>query len=776
MSWTNRVIWQEGMFLRAQHFQQQDRWLEAQVRGRTGDAAPVPVGHDRVTPSTATCSRPAVSRCPAAAGVFEDGTLFVIPGETDHPAPLEAPPDHPQRGGLPCPPIRQAGAVEVGLEEDQRRPLRAEELRGLRYAFRIPATGRTTGWAAKLRYMLETQDRAGYHCIGLARITEVAADRRITLDDRWIPPSLVCSAAPPLSGLLAELTGMLNQRGEALAGRLSAPGARGVAEVADFLLLQSVNRWQKLLSHWADSGNVHPEDLYATLVQMVGEFATFTETTRRPNSYPAYRHEDLQRSFAPVVADLRRSLSAVLETTAVSIPLQERRHGVRVGPLTDRSILRNSNFVLSVQADVPGENLRRLFPAQVKIGAVEHIRELVNVALPGISVRPLRRGAAADPVLRGGDLFRARPQQSALAADAVIGRLRHSCVGRISRTEDGALGYSRQRGRLSDAERQSVCRARTIRTGHKSSVRCPGGQQRDRPPHGRTAADRRPPARGRRCPDPPRWCVPAARRCWPRRASAAIAVAVAQHPVATGSGRIAGTRRRRDAPVRAGFARNRRADGAVASGALRAVRQPGRCGAGDSLGQPGGLGLAIAGVDISPGSPQRRPVFRRAEPGETKSRHVPAGAGTDVSVPVARVSRAAIGCRRAGRRNWIGCGRRSTASSPANVRDRTRTCRRIGAACGALSRGSRGGAGMGRRCGRSVGGLRRVCVDIVRVERGLGWFVRPDDGGSTGTDAGNRSRRAGAAARAARRHRRNRARWTSCAGSCGRKSRRGWLP
>jgi len=140
-------------------------------------------------------------------------------------------------------------------------------------------------------------------------------------------------------------------------------------------------------------------------VQMVGEFATFTETTRRPNSYPAYRHEDLQRSLAPVVADLRRSLSAVLETTAVAIPLQERRHGVRVGALTDRGILRNSNFVLSVQAAVPSEDLRRLFPSQVKIGAVEHIRELVNVALPGIAIRPLGVAPRQIPFHAGATYF-----------------------------------------------------------------------------------------------------------------------------------------------------------------------------------------------------------------------------------------------------------------------------------------------------------------------------------------------------------------------------------
>jgi type VI secretion system protein ImpJ len=138
---------------------------------------------------------------------------------------------------------------------------------------------------------------------------------------------------------------------------------------------------------------------------MAGEFATFTETTRRPNAYPAYRHEDLQRSFAPVVADLRRSLSAVLEQTAVAIPLQERRYGVRVGLITDRSILRAASFVLTVHADVPTENLRRLFPSQVKIGAVEHIRDLVNVAIPGIAVRPLPVAPRQIPFHAGASYF-----------------------------------------------------------------------------------------------------------------------------------------------------------------------------------------------------------------------------------------------------------------------------------------------------------------------------------------------------------------------------------
>ena len=106
-----------------------------------------------------------------------------------------------------------------------------------------------------------------------------------------------------------------------------------------------------------------------------------------------------------MAADLRRSLSAVLEQAAVQIPLQERRYGVRVGPIMDRSILRAASFVLIVQADVPTETVRRIFPSQVKIGAVEHIRDLVNVAIPGIAVRPLPVAPRQIPFYAGGSYF-----------------------------------------------------------------------------------------------------------------------------------------------------------------------------------------------------------------------------------------------------------------------------------------------------------------------------------------------------------------------------------
>ena len=402
MSWTNRVVWQEGMFLRTQHFQQQDRWTEQLVRGRVQALRPHPWGlvENAMDRDLLGTGRFALA---SAAGVFEDGTPFALPGEADHPPPLELPESARNVLVYLALPVRQAGAVEVADAATEGRyaakPFEAYDTHSA-----SPQPAELHVGRLRMRYLLETDERTGYLSIGLARVTEVTADRRIILDERWIPPTLVCSGAAPLSGLIAELSGMLNQRGEALAARMTAPGQAGVAQVQDFLLLQTINGWQNVLAHWADAANVHPETLYTTFVQMAGEFATFLET-RRPTAYPAYRHDDLQRSFAPVVADLRRALATVLESSAIPIPLREARHGVRVGPITDRSILRASNFVLTVQADVQAEQLRRLFPSQVKIGAVEHIRELVNVALPGIAVRPLPVAPRQLPFYAGATYF-----------------------------------------------------------------------------------------------------------------------------------------------------------------------------------------------------------------------------------------------------------------------------------------------------------------------------------------------------------------------------------
>ncbi|WP_348756900.1 type VI secretion system baseplate subunit TssK, partial [uncultured Aquincola sp.] len=196
------------------------------------------------------------------------------------------------------------------------------------------------------------------------------------------------AAHPVLDSYQREVLGMVRQRSEALAARLAQPGRAGVGEIADFVFLQTLNRTEPLLAHLPQLPVLHPERLYTVLLQLAGELSTFRER-KRPADYPPYRHDDLAPCFRAVMGDLRQSLSMVLEQTAIPIELQERNHGVRVAIIADIELQRRAQFVLAVNAQMPSEALRARFPSQVKIGPAERIRDLVNLALPGVAVKPM---------------------------------------------------------------------------------------------------------------------------------------------------------------------------------------------------------------------------------------------------------------------------------------------------------------------------------------------------------------------------------------------------
>lgn len=406
MSWDSKVVWTEGMFLRAQHFQQQDRYVERLVRGRVNGLRPYSWGISElaINRELLTTGKFAILRC---RGILEDGTPFSIPDEEEAPPALDLPETLTNSIVYLALPARQPLGVEFEVAEGAETVAR---YRGQEVEVRDAVGGsaslsKVRVGRMRFRYLLERQERAGYHCIGLARILEVRSDRNARLDEQYIPPTLNSGAVPTLAGFINEVQGLMHHRAEAVAARVSGSGQRGVAEIADFLMLQLMNRAEPVLANLARLPDVHPESLHSLFLELAGELSTFTAASKRPPSFPPYRHDDLQLTFEPVVAELRRSLSAVLEQNAVPIELQERKYGIRVGTIADRTLLTTANFVLAVRADMPTESLRRNFPSLVKIGPVEQIRELVNVALPGIRVRPLAVAPRQIPYHAGAAYF-----------------------------------------------------------------------------------------------------------------------------------------------------------------------------------------------------------------------------------------------------------------------------------------------------------------------------------------------------------------------------------
>lgn len=390
MSWSSKVLWSEGLFLRPQHFQQQDRhaeWRGELLRRQLGANA---WGFSTLELDDAALAIGKVS-LRAASGILPDGTPFDFPAAHEGPLAFDFPADAKDGLVVLSLPLQRALMPEYCIDGDDD-PL-------ARYAVAdvsLPDAAGSGGAAEVvqvgvplLRLGLADAFSDAFVRIGVIRITERRPDGSLLVDRGYIPPVLDCNASPQLSSMLREVLGLLAQRGEALAGRMTQAGNGGVAEMADFLFLLGVNRHLPVFAHLEQVRPLHPERLYSQMLTLMGELASLTATDRRPPSLPAYRHDALQESFSPLLRDIRRSLSAILEQNAVQIMLQDHKQGRYVGVIPDRGLLKQAGFVLAVGAEMPAEAVRTRFPTQAKLGPVEKIRELVNLQLPGIALRPL---------------------------------------------------------------------------------------------------------------------------------------------------------------------------------------------------------------------------------------------------------------------------------------------------------------------------------------------------------------------------------------------------
>lgn len=390
MSLENKVIWAEGMFLRPQHFQQQDRFWESCSRHTLSSFVGFNWGFTELRlDDTALRMGQVVVR--QAQGVLPDGMVFQIADEDGTGVALDVPATIKESQiCLALPPSRSAGESVI-FDEDL-----ASSARYLAATREVKDGNAQGGGAAEIqigvprfRLMLASDVPHGWMSMGVAWLLEKQANNTCILDEDYIPPMLRCGADGVLSAYLREAIALLNQRGDLLAERMTLGGKRATSEVGDFLLLKVINRWQPVLQHLERLHILHPERLYLELLGLVGDLATFSSTSKRPPALAPYIHDDLSSSFRPLMLELRRALALVLDQTVVRIELQDRKYGIKTAFIPDASLLKTASFILAVHANLPAEQVQAQFPTQAKVGPVEKIRDLVNLHLPGIVLKPL---------------------------------------------------------------------------------------------------------------------------------------------------------------------------------------------------------------------------------------------------------------------------------------------------------------------------------------------------------------------------------------------------
>lgn len=408
MSWTSKIIWSEGMFLRPQHFQQNDRYFESLLENRTAPLRPYSWGVVELTLSQEALSLGKIE-IDACRAVLPDGTTVVIPGTDSAPPPMEPDKNLKDETIYLCLLERRPNATESGRgDQDDRQNRYGVQIEDVRDSSLPEDSVAPIELAeAKLQILGEHDEREEFACIPIARLIEVRSDQQLVLDSDFIPTCMDCRSNTTLNGYIKEIQGLLKHRAEAIAARVDADGRGGTPQIADYMLLQLVNRYEPLFAHLAELPHFHPEALFRLCLQLAGELATFTTDHKRPGKLSDYVHTNLAASFTPLMREIRRALGVVFEHSAEQLPLKEyKKVGIHLAVVNDKGLFENADFVLAVKASLPSDTLRTQFPRQAKIGPKEKMKTLITSQLSGIGVEALPVAPREIPFHSGFTYFR----------------------------------------------------------------------------------------------------------------------------------------------------------------------------------------------------------------------------------------------------------------------------------------------------------------------------------------------------------------------------------
>ena len=389
MTDNNKVVWSEGLFLRTQHFQQQDRHTEWMMRHALQAAPLQTFGFFQLGLDEAALTAGMIGLTQAD-GIFPDGTLVSIPQTSLSVETVAIKSD--LNAGLIQLAIPSARPDTAQIDASHEAPS------GTRYrgSF-MTVTDTIRGGAdptdieiARLvpRLLLPNEKIEGYATMPIARVEGLNADGSVALDTGFIAPALCVGAIPLYARFLSELVAGLDRISEAH-GRIVLDGTG--ASMENLAILELANSARPRIAHLLAQDNQHPSELFMELAGLAGRMATYGASSRRLAELAAYDHIDPQHSFEALTEVIRSMVLSLRHVEPSSRALEVTRYtdNVWMVRVDNPELLKSSRVVLRIGGDLSEEMLRKFFVDQATVGSADTFDDLWTSKLPGIPLKPL---------------------------------------------------------------------------------------------------------------------------------------------------------------------------------------------------------------------------------------------------------------------------------------------------------------------------------------------------------------------------------------------------
>lgn len=404
MKTPSKILWTEGVTLRPQHFQQQDRYHELRLYRMAAALHPYAWG----LTAGATWDEEALAnntlRAESLSLVFPDGETYEAPGSDPLPEAVEL-------AGLPSnehhftfyaalPAYRSHGGNLAGVREQDKGHARYRQVDLETPDLYTEALDSDIVYLAKeVRLLSHLLPQAGHVSVPVLRLRRRGGGFEI--DPIFFAPSMSVAAAPALVRLLNALMQKLQAKVDALYAAQREPTKDVIVQGGDmssFWLLQTISSGWASLHHHAQGHRFHPERLFQDLLELAGGLMAFSRKVR-VKDLPGYDHEQPGPAFAKLDAIVRDLVDTVVSSKYLAIPLTQdpARPSYFDGKLPD-GLEQKAMLCLGVRADLPALELVARVPSCFKVGAPDDVGRLVASALPGVDLVHMPQVPAAVPI------------------------------------------------------------------------------------------------------------------------------------------------------------------------------------------------------------------------------------------------------------------------------------------------------------------------------------------------------------------------------------------
>lgn len=377
-----------------QHMQQLDRYHEGFVGSRLSAVSPLDWGVVSVELDERALLGGQV-RVTSFEGILPDGQPLAF--DAAHP---EAPAARPVEGHFPA--AQRALEVFVGMPAEREGGTSVAPgttaATGLRYFTAARPVVDATGGAADVPVsfamrnvvvLFGDEPRQDFDAIKIAEIQRDAAGA-LAIRQEYVPPCRRIGASPWLIAGLRQLLALsvAKQRtlAEARRQRDAATVEFSAGDVTRFLLLNAVNTHIPVVNHLIERPEISPEDAYLYLCQYAGALMAFAADSD-PATLPKFAYGDLGGTFGALLAKITDLLQTTVREQCITIPLEVRADGLRLGRLDDERLARGATFVLTVRSNQPEAAAADQIPRLSKIASWGDIPGMLKSAVPGVPLQ-----------------------------------------------------------------------------------------------------------------------------------------------------------------------------------------------------------------------------------------------------------------------------------------------------------------------------------------------------------------------------------------------------